>query len=200
MRVDGRSLNAQETEQLFPAVHTLHIRGVGSYFFPSPTELTIRLSEKPEGVFLTCWIDHGVSPQSAGYAYVVLPCASTEETVAYAAHPGMEILANTPDLQAVRESESGLTGYVFRKPGRLDGIFAQTPLIFMTHEEKGTLSLSACDPTQLQAQIAFSMEKPLSALQSDPAITRNAENGQTQFRIDCSNAHGKGFRFSGNIL
>lgn len=200
VRIDGRPLNAQEAEQRFPAVRTLHIPGVGGYFFPASTPLTVRLSEKPEGVFLTCWIDHGVSPQSAEYTYIVLPRASAEETAAYAAHPGMEILANTPDLQAVRESESGLTGYVFHKPGRLDGISAQTPLILMTHTEKGTLSLSACDPTQLQAQIAFSMEKPLSVLQSDPAITRNTENGQTQFRIDCSNAHGKGFRLSGNIL
>lgn len=65
------------------------------------------------------WIDHGsaADPAAATYAYVVLPGMGADEVRAWSAQPDLAILANTPDLQAVRFGAE--VGAVFRRAGSL---------------------------------------------------------------------------------
>jgi chondroitin AC lyase len=55
------------------------------------------------------WIDHGVRPKDASYAYSVHTALS-------------KVLSNTADLQAAVDDEDELVGAVFWKPGAIDGL------------------------------------------------------------------------------
>lgn len=63
--------------------------------------------------YFTLWLDHGKSPKDATYAYVLLPGCDAAATAAFAAAPGVEILANTPQVQAARNTKEGVTGFSF---------------------------------------------------------------------------------------
>ncbi|SEG95730.1 chondroitin AC lyase [Nonomuraea solani] len=68
----------------------------------------------------TLYVDHGVKPGNAGYAYIVLPGASEARTRAYARQPAVRVLRNDADVQAVTHAGLGRTMAVFTKPGTLD--------------------------------------------------------------------------------
>jgi hypothetical protein len=61
------------------------------------------------------WIDHAAEPGS--YAYTMIPGATVAKLQAYAAKPPVEILSNTPDIQAVRDA--GVMEALFYKAGEL---------------------------------------------------------------------------------
>ncbi|MEX2382535.1 MAG: polysaccharide lyase family 8 super-sandwich domain-containing protein [Opitutales bacterium] len=65
------------------------------------------------------WLDHGVGPEAGSYAYVVVPQGFSEAGL-HKGTAGLEILANTPDLQAVKHRELGLSQIVFYSPGEIE--------------------------------------------------------------------------------
>jgi chondroitin AC lyase len=108
------------------------------YILPSPT--TIHLSNQAEkgswaditaeknvskevvtmDVF-TLWFDHGNSPDSASYEYIVVPAVSEQELIETSRNNrGIEIIANTSDLQAVRNDKSGICQIIFHKAGEIN--------------------------------------------------------------------------------
>ena len=192
--INGDVVPPRQETIVYPSVKALHIAGVGGYVFPEPVALSLRFTDREEGRFVECWINHGVNPANEGYAYIVLPLYSEEETARYAQAPDIEILNNNQEIQAARERSSGLCGYVFRKPGTCGALYAENPMIVMTHDlTDGRLSLSACDPTQKQAAIALRVEGAASVVSCDEAM--EAEVGRdVSLKIACTNSHGKGFK------
>ncbi len=69
-----------------------------------------------ESVF-SLWIDHGVRPRDAQYAYAVLPGAGAEQLAQWVAHPPLRVIANTPARQAVIHDQLGVAEIVFHAPG-----------------------------------------------------------------------------------
>src|SRR5690606_6999616 len=67
--------------------------------------------------YLTMYYDHGANPEDASYAYAVLPNKSAAEMAAYSASPKIEVLANTGDVQSVKQTELGMTGANFWTSG-----------------------------------------------------------------------------------
>ena len=74
-----------------------------------------------EGDIATFWIDHGVAPKSATYAYAIQPAA--------AAKPTIRILSNTPDVQAAASGET--LAVIFHKPGTFQGLTADKPCLML---------------------------------------------------------------------
>lgn len=66
------------------------------------------------------WIDHGVAPKDASYAYIVLPDATEEETAAYSADNKITIVANSKKVQAVRHEGLKQTQINFYTAGSLE--------------------------------------------------------------------------------
>ncbi|MGW3351316.1 polysaccharide lyase 8 family protein [Nonomuraea rubra] len=117
-----------------------HLDGVAGYVFPSgPAPRTLR--ERRTGTWLeindgpstrgtadpvtrdytTLWFDHGTNPSDATYAYILLPGATRERTRDF---DGVQLLANTGDVQAVRahgRSAGGgeLLAAIFWTPGEV---------------------------------------------------------------------------------
>jgi hyaluronate lyase len=92
-----------------PNVRWLHLAGTGGYVFPTPVTLglirQLRTSGSHSDTYLTAWIDHGVNPTGATYAYVLLPTATPAATEAFAAGQGVSVLANSSNAQAVRAGD-----------------------------------------------------------------------------------------------
>jgi chondroitin AC lyase len=78
-------------------------------------------SSVPEtkGVF-DLWIDHGTAPQEASYEYTVAPGATAAGAAKLAAHPDVEVLANTANTQAVYNKALKLAEIAFRAAGSLE--------------------------------------------------------------------------------
>lgn len=67
---------------------------------------------------VTVSIDHGPAPTGASYAYLVLPGVTRAQTESY--RGDVTILANTADIQAIRQDRLGITQAAYHRPGSLD--------------------------------------------------------------------------------
>jgi chondroitin AC lyase len=127
--IDGHPL--PEGEANVPRASWVLHDGVG-YAFPQPTAISIKAgpqtgdwqsinevySDDPvTAPVFSLWIDHGVHPRGATYAYVVLPGTDQQQLTEWVAHPPVRILANTLEQQAVGNDQLGVAGIVFHSPG-----------------------------------------------------------------------------------
>lgn len=92
----------------------IHHRDIGYVFLDAAVvEVT-----RDNGIFAAT-IEHGTKPANATYAYMVLPNADAAATRGIAQKPPVAILSNTPELQAVRQTDLGVTEAVFYAAGKL---------------------------------------------------------------------------------
>lgn len=108
------------------------------YIFPEPTRIHLsnqvergrwsditdqkNISEEivQKEVF-TLWFDHGKRPDHASYQYIVVPDVTLEVLAKTSDdNRGIEVLSNTPDLQAVKSSKLNLYQIAWYKAGAVD--------------------------------------------------------------------------------
>jgi len=109
------------------------------------------------------WLDHGTRPQDATYAYVVAPGMPASAVGAYAADLPVEILANTPALQAARHKALRIAGAAFFKPGRLairDGLAVSVdrPCLLLLREAPKGYSASLANPRNAALTVRVKIE------------------------------------------
>ena len=98
------------------------------------------------------WLDHGYQPVDAAYQYVVVPNVEVSD-LADRVSP-IEILANTPTIQAVRHSGLGMVQAIFYKGGEVQVtddlvIRADTQATVMVKMEGDRINeLSVSDPSR----------------------------------------------------
>lgn len=142
-----------------------HLDGTGGYVFPGATALNV-LREERAGTwrsintgadtggstdsvarrYATLWLDHGVSPTDAGYAYVLLPGASAAATAVWSRSRPVRIVANDTTAQAVEDRRSGLTAVHFWGAGSAAGITASGPVTLLVRRRGAHLSVAVADP------------------------------------------------------
>ncbi len=167
----------------------VHLENTGGYYFPNGGNLFAKKTEDKVS-FFQLWFNHGTSPQKQTYAYVQLPNKTAEQTKAYAQNPDVEILINTPDIQAVKEKNLGVTGIVFRKAGEFDGIKVSQPMIVMKKETEGSFAISVSDPTHKLESAVVEINKKLETARADERIQINNE-GITRLSVDFNNSRGE---------
>ncbi|MGC4951052.1 polysaccharide lyase 8 family protein [Streptomyces sp. DT224] len=146
-------------------VRWAHIEGVGGYVLPGGAALHT-LREERTGTwrsidtgadtggstdpvtrrYLTLWLDHGTSPDGAGYAYVLLPGASAAATAVWSASRPVRVLANDATAQAVEDRRTGLTAVHFWAAGTAAGITASGPATVLVRRRGGRVSVAVADP------------------------------------------------------
>ncbi|MFF7337431.1 polysaccharide lyase 8 family protein [Streptomyces sp. NPDC008163] len=142
-----------------------HIEGVGGYVLPGGAALRT-LREKRTGTwraidtgadtggstdpvtrrYLTLWLDHGTSPDGAGYAYVLLPGASAAATAVWSASRPVRVLVNDATAQAVEDRRTGLTAVHFWAAGTAGGITASGPATVLVRRRGARVSVAVADP------------------------------------------------------
>ena len=105
--------------------------------------------------FLTLWLDHGINPSNAAYAYVLLPNQTAAQVAAYAVNPHITILENSTSRQGVREHRLGLTAINIWKDGtnRLGGVVVDRKSSIMLRNDGSFLEVGLSDPTQTNAGV-----------------------------------------------
>ena len=108
------------------------------YIFPEPTTVNIsnqtetgrwsditdqkNISQEvvKEDVFML-WFNHGNSPKAASYQYIVVPNVTEQALVASSSNNrSIDILSNTPALQAVKHNKLGMAQLAFYKAGEVE--------------------------------------------------------------------------------
>ena len=124
-------------------------------------------SKKDISADLFClWIDHGKTCQKKSYSYIVLPDTDISGAKDYVQNPAIEILSNTPTIQAVRHKYLDLTLVAFYVPGNLllnDGttLAVDKPCLLMIHMNNKSYRFSISDPTQKQVALSVTISKEL---------------------------------------
>ncbi|MEU9360491.1 polysaccharide lyase 8 family protein [Streptomyces sp. NPDC048301] len=172
-------------------VHWAHLDGTGGYVFPGGTEVRA-LRERRTGTwrdvntgadtggstdpvirdYATLWIDHGISPTDAGYAYVLLPGASVAATVIWSHSRPVRIVANDRVVQGVEDRRSGVTALHFWAAGSAAGVTASGPATVLVRRRGARVTVAVADPGRTQDTVTVQLPFPVrSAVSSDPAVT-----------------------------
>ncbi|GGS71158.1 hypothetical protein GCM10010156_32570 [Planobispora rosea] len=130
--------------------------------------------------YVTLWLDHGVDPAGAGYAYLLLPGASPEGTGARAADPGWAgVLANTARLQGVRIPSLGITAVNFWNGGAAGGLAASAPCSVLVREHgDGTATLTVSDPRRDLDELTVTWDRPVDGVLGGHRLLRGATTGE----------------------
>jgi chondroitin AC lyase len=139
--------------------------GIG-YLFIEPREVTLA-NEAQRGSWwrinrrypkeeismevFSLWIDHGIKPSNAAYAYIVWPGAEPAGLAEYAASPPVSVLSNAPGLQAVHHRETGVLGAAFFEAGSLETdagfrLEVDRPCLVLVREMKPALQVALSNP------------------------------------------------------
>ena len=167
---DGRRIRLGAST-LGPTSWVLH-GGVG-YVFPDWTRAAIKIGPQVGSWkaindrysdtavskdVMTLWIDHGVSPGNAGYAYVVVPGMDEQRIDAYARRLPVRVVANTSSLQAVVHDWLGVAGLVFQSPGTAEirpglSIQVDRPCIVVLARQGDQLRVAVANPVGEAAMV-----------------------------------------------
>lgn len=127
-------------------VQFVSLEGFGGYYFPDRTTVYARKTNTNPS-FFELWLDHGVDPKGASYAYAILPGKTVAELQEYSKDPDFLVLENNASIQAVREKNTGTVGIVFWEKGEFGSYKASVPMIVMAKEEEENVTVSVSDPT-----------------------------------------------------
>ncbi|MET7328741.1 polysaccharide lyase 8 family protein [Nonomuraea sp. NPDC005650] len=120
--------------------------------------------------YASLWIDHGVDPVNASYAYTVLPGAARERTRRYCGRPPVRVAANTPELQAVRAR--GLLAAGFWAAGAVEGITVDAPCVVIVRRARGRVVVAVADPSRTVDVVTIGFDRPLRGLvRADGTVT-----------------------------
>ena len=211
LTVDGKPVSPGVWKGDLSGIRTLHLAGttparaIGWWFPPSSRSLTGERNERTgcwknvgkkesEASITQPWLsllmEHGVDPRDATYQYAILPGVSAERLKTFAAQPTLEILACTPQVQAVRDTVNGIEGYIFFEPGTAGSVTVDQPCVVVLHEGRDGLALAVADPTWKLAALSL-------VLKSHPGGTLTVDAGvkvipgkPLRVEFDLTNAHG----------
>lgn len=185
-----QNFTAGETKQ-FVGPKWMHTQNCGGWYFPTQQSVSIKTTNTSR-VFVESWINHGVSPTDGSYAYIQLPNFTQEETVEYTNNPDVEILANTPELQVVREKTLGKTGMVFWKKGSFENITVNRPLIMIVEETMENIVLHVSDPTHKLKDATISLAgSGLSVIDADDGVTAETNDNLVEIKLSLEGSRGK---------
>lgn len=110
--------------------------------------------------------------QSGGFGLTTRCRATIERTAELASDSGIEILANSATVQAIRVARDRLTLANFWAAATADGIVTSGPASVVVGLDRGTVHVAASDPGRTQQTVRVTIDEPArTAIASDPAVT-----------------------------
>lgn len=211
-RVDGKEVLSREG-RLEATCTWAHFEGMNEntavgYYFPGTVAINL-LRETREGSwsdinvgpkdllrrsYFTLWVDHGKNPAHATYAYVLLPGRSVSETEQYTRKPTVEILTNSPEVQAVHHKTENVTGWNFWKAssGFVYGVKTDAPSAIIQKETEKEWIIGVSDPTQKANTIVVTFDRSALACEvENPNIKVLSFSPYLQIQVNVSGALGR---------
>jgi len=214
--VDGtQKLSTLGESEAMSNVNWMHLAGTVSnsdvgYYFPgganihalreartgSWSDININGSKTPiTRNYLTTWFDHGANPNNAEYSYVLLPGMSVNEVEQYSHNADVEILSNTPEVQAAKKKSLNILAANFWKDAvqTVDYITVNKKASVLSQITNGYLEISVSDPTmENTGTIEVDINEPnLVPENLDSRIQVTSSGDKTHISVAVNNAKGK---------
>jgi chondroitin AC lyase len=168
-------------------VHHDHV----AYLFPAPADLSVRnttasgnwrrithqswaTDEEMQADVFALGFDHGFKPRNAEYQYIVLPNLDRAEVEAFRRRLPVQILSNSPSLQAVRHEGLGLIQAMFYEPGKVElsqglSISVDRPCALMVRLSDNQLDrITVSDPARVHETLELVVHGTASAQSTSP--------------------------------
>lgn len=134
-----------------------------------------------EGDVFKLWIDHGIQPNKAKYAYIVYP--DTDKLDIKEAK-SIQVLQNSEFLQAVRHNTLKITQVVFYKPTKLDtedfSIETSDPILLQVIAKNEQYEVSVADPNQVLENVKIKLSIKNKQYEKEIALPQNQYKGSTK--------------------
>ncbi|MER7245006.1 polysaccharide lyase 8 family protein [Kribbella sp. NPDC000426] len=217
--VENRNLHESGTAALLvngrPATGTYddpswaHLDGVAGYIFPSGGRLRTEREDRTGS-----WSEINIGNDTAGsttphtrryaklvfehgtasgeYAYILLPRASSRETAERAHDPGLTVLSNSANVQAIRSHRDGLTLVNFWVAGQVAEITSDGPASVVIGKDGRTTTVAVSDPSRTVQTVRLTIKKPIgSAVTKDDSVTVVETGRQLVLDIAVGDTNGK---------
>jgi len=201
---DKMTFMIKKGERLIENVNWIFHDGVG-YLFPKPSKINVsnqtqtgswwdinKQTDTPKETvnldIFKLWIDHGKQLVGTDYEYIVVP-ATTVEKLAESSQQ-IEILANTPEIQAVKHSGLKICQAVFYKSGEIQvseklKLVCDNPGIVMIKMNGDKLSgISVADPNRELGRFHLSLSLKLETGGDNFKAVWNEKDGLTNISVD----------------
>ncbi|MGM0489450.1 MAG: polysaccharide lyase family 8 super-sandwich domain-containing protein [Planctomycetota bacterium] len=205
---DGKSETLRQGEHELSDVKWVHHDRVG-YIMPDPASIIVsnrveegrwsdltdqkHVSEEmvSKEVFMVGF-DHGKRPQNASYQYIVVPDVSVREMMETGAkNRDIEILSNTPELQAVENKKLNICQIVCYKAGEEvemsngSAVTMGSPGIAMLKMGGGRIKeLTVADPSRRLSRIGITVPGMYNARSDECVADPDNEQNTTLIRVD----------------
>jgi chondroitin AC lyase len=176
------------------------------YIFPEPINLKVSCQEESGSWYkinhqsdspkekiskdvFKLWFDHGAKPENAGYTYIVVP-GITEQELKEPSGRHIEILSNTPEIQAVKHNALNISEIVFYQSGQVQiseklKISSDSPGLVMAKTDGSDLiSLTVEDPSRRLGRIHLSVTAKIVKKGAHFSSWWNEEKGISEITID----------------
>ncbi|MGQ7944361.1 chondroitinase-AC [Flavobacterium sp. WC2509] len=160
------------------------------YYFPQGGDITLSTNvqkgnwyhinnsyskDEITGNVFKLWLDHGVKPQNAEYAYIVLPGVKSEKEMNKFKANELEIIANNSAIQAVYHKPLDILQLVFYEPGSIKvastEIKVDKPCILMIKNFSGQRIIAMADPLYKETTATLT-------------LTNTGTKEATEFKVD----------------
>ncbi|SIN88728.1 polysaccharide lyase 8 family protein [Agromyces cerinus] len=205
-------------ESVFDAPRWAHLDGVGGYLFLDRSPIVAGLAER-EGTwrrnntnaaagtgevrrrqYATLAYTHGVGAAAAGagYAYAMLPGADQAHTASRARRPGVTVLRNDADVQAISPAK-WVTAATFWKAATVGDLSIDGSACLIVRKTPGVVRVAISDPTQVQSSIAVQIAETRVArvTGADAArVSLERSGADVHLTIDTTGTAGGAIEFS----
>lgn len=162
-------------------VNVLKENRVGNWFNQGTTNVAADAS------YATIYIDHGINPKNAQYAYVVVPMVDKATIANRAKNSDIMLLSNTSDIHAVAKTTVGFIGANFwnLQGGSIAGIDTNAPASVSLVQKNGVVKVAVSDPTQTsESPIKVVINIPIKdVLKASSGITVRRNDGHVVLEV-----------------
>jgi chondroitin AC lyase len=203
----GNRQSVPKGGRLLQNVKWVHHDNIG-YIFPQPTAVNLsnevktgnwaqitdqkNISKEPvnKEVF-SLWFSHGSKPSGASYQYIVVPDVS-EQALSETSQNNrfIEILSNTPALQAVRQSKLGISQLAFYKAGAIElekgvTIRLDSPgMVMLRMKDSKPDELTLADPSRKLSRIVVTVSGIYKTQGTNYRTVIDEKQNSTMFIVD----------------
>ncbi len=186
------------------------LNGAGGYYFPTPTNLNAVREARTGSLFqintnqstnpitrnyLTLWRNHGTGPTNAAYDYVLLPNKSVTEVSNYASAPRVQIVENSSQAQAVRETNLNILAANFwgTSAKTVDYLTCNNRASVIAQENAYRVSVGVSDPTQTNTgnMVVTLNRSAVAVLSCDTNITVSQLSPTVQLNVNVKGLRGQ---------
>ena len=178
-----------------------------AYFFPKPVKVNVsnqpasgswykinHQSDSPKNTIsrniFKLWLDHSPQPQKAAYQYIVIPSITERGLSACLSHCEIEIITNSPNIQAVRHTGLNIYQVIFYHLGgiqlsdKLKLTVASPAIVMIKTQGDRVQEITVSDPSRKQDKLHLSVTSQIHQAGKNYKAIWNQQTGSTDITID----------------